>query len=596
VGDVGMNNNQVDISAVSYLNLALVKCKLLMPYIDSNDKTPVWDGEIQLFGNERHTRDWVRKIPVQVKGTTIGDLTDNQITHPVKMSNLENYSKNGGVMYFVVMIKGDKNRIYYRRLLPQDIQPIIKEMAGSSRYTAQDPEKAITLSVFPNDEYEIIKLMNHFLANITINRPIYSFPELNEYRDFTVTHSGIGANEIDPRNISDLAKYLNDTNTYRYVVPKGFPNERLPIERDDNVCIFLGEDLPSLVKGVNISRVATGDGMKIYFGANPDVFNRSIVLNFDTNEINVTISGTLQQQLTDIDFVLKDDLFLTLPSRDRTRFTELYDFLLRIKTAWERCGMNADIDYSGLSANERNQLLNLVSLLSDEFDDSEPQGGILKQFRIFNVLDKKILLHKKHSSSGKFMWANPYEIFPKSWVTESNENGEPCVESAVVISTYLLCNKIVFAQYSNTDYDKVYQALIESEMPKFVIEQCVLKTQCSLISAYDVDSENKAVLDVAILFGDWLSENTSTDKDCLFLNKLQILKRREGCLPPTAYEEIVKLSKSNNCSIQFAAYTLLDNPSKACEFLQQLEENEKDALMSTPIYYLYKLADEVDQK
>lgn len=124
-----MNSKQIDEIAVSYLNITLAKCKLLMPDINTNDKTPVWDGEIQLFGNIEHTRGWIRKIPVQVKGTTIGDLSNSKIAHSVKKSNLENFSANGGVMFFVILINDDGHKIFYKRLLPQDIQPIIKEMS-----------------------------------------------------------------------------------------------------------------------------------------------------------------------------------------------------------------------------------------------------------------------------------------------------------------------------------------------------------------------------------------------------------------------------------------------------------------------------------
>ena len=80
-----MNNNQIDICAVSYLNLALAKCEILMPYIDSNDKTPVWDGEIQVYRDNKHKSDWVRRIPIQVKGTTVGSISYNCISHKVRI-------------------------------------------------------------------------------------------------------------------------------------------------------------------------------------------------------------------------------------------------------------------------------------------------------------------------------------------------------------------------------------------------------------------------------------------------------------------------------------------------------------------------------
>jgi hypothetical protein len=111
-----MNNNQIDVSAISLLNLAIAKNDYLMPLIQNNDKTPVLDGAIKLFRDKKHTKDWVRSIPVQVKGTTQKkyNISDNKISFSVSISDLSNFMADGGVIFFVVVMHGDNHKIFIK--------------------------------------------------------------------------------------------------------------------------------------------------------------------------------------------------------------------------------------------------------------------------------------------------------------------------------------------------------------------------------------------------------------------------------------------------------------------------------------------------
>ena len=90
-----MNSNAIESIAVDYLNLKIARCKLLRSEIPKNDKTPSFDGHIELYskpGNKKS--DWLGKCPVQVKGKTVQDkdFLKEKISYPAEVDDLKNYA------------------------------------------------------------------------------------------------------------------------------------------------------------------------------------------------------------------------------------------------------------------------------------------------------------------------------------------------------------------------------------------------------------------------------------------------------------------------------------------------------------------------
>ena len=64
------NNKRIEETATTALKAALLRCPILDSYIDSNDKTPSWDGTVFVYRNEKQKKaDLLGKAPIQVKGT-----------------------------------------------------------------------------------------------------------------------------------------------------------------------------------------------------------------------------------------------------------------------------------------------------------------------------------------------------------------------------------------------------------------------------------------------------------------------------------------------------------------------------------------------
>ena len=90
-----MNSNAIEKIAVSHLNLAIAQCEFLNPGISDNDKTPSFDGYIEIYSKAGHKKsDWIGRCDVQVKGKTVENKKfKGNITYPVEVDDLKNYFK-----------------------------------------------------------------------------------------------------------------------------------------------------------------------------------------------------------------------------------------------------------------------------------------------------------------------------------------------------------------------------------------------------------------------------------------------------------------------------------------------------------------------
>ena len=98
----------------NYLNASHINC---------GDTEPSWDGNVYVYSNPDKRNDGdIRKIPIQVKGKGISNekpAKNGKFTYSVEKKYLLNYKRDGGVLFFVVLIDKVKKEgvsIYYSDL------------------------------------------------------------------------------------------------------------------------------------------------------------------------------------------------------------------------------------------------------------------------------------------------------------------------------------------------------------------------------------------------------------------------------------------------------------------------------------------------
>ncbi|VMO71800.1 Lmo0466 protein [Streptococcus pneumoniae] len=164
------NNRQIETLGVSYLTTFINRHSLLQTYFGSNDKTPVWDGEIHVLKTSSEKRSEIfGKVPVQIKATR--QQKNKLKSFSLDISDLELYSKNGGVVLFVVWLSedGDLRNIYYKSLPPLSIKKLIKKSNLKNKTTSS---KKLSVQIHELDEQKLYPMLVDFITN---SRKQYSF-------------------------------------------------------------------------------------------------------------------------------------------------------------------------------------------------------------------------------------------------------------------------------------------------------------------------------------------------------------------------------------------------------------------------------------
>lgn len=109
------STKRIEESATTALKLALLKCPILETYIDSNDKTPSWDGTVFVYKSDNQKKENLRgRVPIQVKGTE-NEFVSDIATFSCSTVDLNNYYQDGGCVFFLVSVEPStgKHKIFY---------------------------------------------------------------------------------------------------------------------------------------------------------------------------------------------------------------------------------------------------------------------------------------------------------------------------------------------------------------------------------------------------------------------------------------------------------------------------------------------------
>ena len=81
-------------------------CELISPQIQENDKTPDWDGFLNIYKRKKDIRtNYVGSLRIQIKGKQVKEFEDKE-SFPIETVFLNN-SRSEGFIFFVVEVKED---------------------------------------------------------------------------------------------------------------------------------------------------------------------------------------------------------------------------------------------------------------------------------------------------------------------------------------------------------------------------------------------------------------------------------------------------------------------------------------------------------
>ena len=579
--------------ATNHVELAISKAGHLVSHINSNDKEPSWDGDVEVYKKSGHVHakaDLILKVPVQVKGHIKPNLKKKSIKYSIQYSDLRNYLYVGGTIFFVVYFdKEDEHyTIYYVGLLPFDLKKMLKDYKGDFSKC-----KSIELKVFPTKKEDIDDIFLNFAHHMNRQRAAINSALLSFDSDLPTNTISLGYSTSAAKHYDLPLDYFFDHETYIYAV---LPQKvELPIAHLDRIELFsFTRDAP-----ISIDSKVYFESYTVTRSKSSTVirFGKGIQMSFSTaqslpTKFNFTLSGTLSERIKDAEFMVAalsahhyeinggKIAFSEADCANLPTLQKKLSFLLDVKKTLEAVHATADLDCSSLSVTDNTNL----SILRAALIDKEP----------IKMCSSQSLLRSCHIANLELLlWVVPTEenseyhnIYDFNYVPliyrefDKNDKEYPSTH-------FVMLNKDAMLKYCNIDYNALLDAVQHvpfSEDYSHSLNALLLE----MLKAYD-ESKNSRIelLSTATTLALWIKDSDPyTEHPIAILNYLQSVKRSRT-LTSTEQAEILSLIEAaqDNESIYVGAYLLLDNPVAAKIHFDKLPEESQKFFESCPIYH-----------
>lgn len=588
-----MDTKKIEELAIHYLEGEIFENPYLAQYINKNDKAPSWDGEILLYEKADHnnSKNLIEaKIPVQVKGKEVKDFSKQKVMFPVEVSDLKNYLKDGGVIYFVVYLSENKqNRIYYKALVPQKIKNILKGIN----------EKQVTKSVefrsLPKDDTEGFRNIcidfhiNSDKQHSFINQPIKTLDEIQKEfggnTQIIFEAAGVKTNE-------DVVNYFKNNDPYFYVL-NSKDGYQIPINMEvvavelitkDNIEVSV--DGKCYFKNVK----AIKDGRILEFRCSTHV---SIFYYIDKNsmEIKYKEAKMLRQLAHELEFfqLLRMKRILTLDGididlgafnediQDLGDVDERLRYIRAVLNTFEYLGIKKDIDTSMLTGEE----IKYLDILKIAFSDHKPLYGydIKKSgWDIFKIQNINIFLFIDYNQKDDYI---SLINFDEAQITAQLEDG-------TVVPVYCGLSIEQLATLDNIDYDDLVKKSnqVEKSEESFNAIQYLsfnLMQAADLLDDSEEFNKRSCLLNAAMELTNGLKNMGIDERESRKINTIQIQKRL-NTMSESHKEELHELIEGTKDTIvKVCAYGLLDNERSAKRNFDKLSVDKQNELRSWPI-------------
>lgn len=581
-----MNPKRVEMLSIQYLKEELLNnSDRIEPLISENDKEPSYDGQILLYEDSSFNKTGLKKIPIQVKGSCRKKtfLNTNTIKFSVSKIDLQNYKNHNGVLYLVVYLNENGDyKIFYKDLLPADINSILNEMKNQKK-------KSINFYSFDN----ILSILDLFHKNQTMHSSCSIYTDDFKHLDV----DSIVFNSVNPFN-----KNFFDTPFILYGILKNPSEIPIPLNRfsvietkynvDANISINDHKyyEKIQIIQKKDCSITKIGNAFEIKIPHEPDNINFSI--NF---------KGSFQHRIQDLPFVkaliknkkfnIKDSVFpFELNPTDIKHFENEIEFLEKIQCLYDILNIQKDLNLDSISDKD----LDILSGLIDYFVNNNKNALKINNFEhngfgethVGNLYFKFIAFKKENEDILIYDFLNNN----LDLTSKFGDTIAPYYAALAVDDLSSLCN---------LDIDLIYNELINFKPTDTSNYLNILNTfLLKIIHSFDQTSNLKILKTCQKLSEFLLSKELN---NILFkINKYQIDLRLGAKIYPEktlkdilSIEDLITLenqiNKHENKEFLLIAINILNgDKDKTKYYLQQLKNKDKTMFESFPIYNLYK--------
>lgn len=597
-----MDALQIETEAISKVKTRVNLTKYLSSFLFENDKTPTWDGDIFIYGNEKKAKkDLIGRLPAQVKGHETNDFSKDEIPFAFDVADLRNFHNNIGGILFVVYLSPNKEqtdfdyKIYFIELTPTRISAILADCVAD--------QQSVTLHL------KTLTVTGDDFASLVLN----CFCNCKREASF----SGIELPTIkeleEQGNIQSIQFFVSGYGE-EYKSFRGFLKQNTPL-----YVLLKGSAIPQPVKyeGEIVYKVIT----RTVFGT---VSSGGTVF-FSEYKVAETQKESIIQIGHGFSLTVKNDA-LTCQANYKAphmlrQFVEDTPFLLAFFES-KKCEINgAPFDFSGngfestnINAEKHRNKYIAFSRYADMMDKQGCKDDI--DYTKLNDEDWRNLERLAQATlEGKPVYGLQSDLppvvsmnvgplrFAVGLTPVENEKGvyqlchfqeckdivlcSPDLKEVIPAPISAVLGVEDFISISNIKYDRILPSIKEFPVND---NTCIISNDIMLrliIAADKSDEKRNTLLSTAMEIADWLIAvpDGIWDSKTAIINRLQIIKRRRQY---TEEERGILLelivSSPDRKDIMFAANALLDQKELARRYFESLSQKQKDEIKQYPIY------------
>lgn len=570
-----MNNKQIEETAVNEVITAINCNEALQQYIDSNDKTPIWDGDIHVHkSNAVNNSNFEGRIPTQIKGIKVECFSEKDLSFPIKVCDLESYLKDKGVIFFVVeVLNVFDSKLHYISLLPYDIKKLLEKSKKNQKTIS------VKLKGLDRKDYkQLSSICQEFLFNRELQYNVFkSIKDIREVKTINAT--------LFPGS-TPIEEYIFQAEIYLY----GQENEN---------------SMPSAInKGTIESIIHTvfSDvkiGSKVYYNSyevtgtkSNDIvkIGSSILMYTKEQKFKFDIKGNLKSRINDLRFLI--DMFkegefylgeekitdVKMSKHKSDEMNDYYNYLKNIEKLLDILNIKDDLEMDRLNEEEYGSLDTLINVFihKNKINLKKVNLGILN-IGIANITVSLLIVRTRKGIEVEDFFNFKNDSLEIRLQTSDN--------NTVKCSIYIVMEAREIVKSSNLNL-RVVRKSIKSFKPTKEYLEYVTSFVLELIKAYDMSGNIYKYLYTALNISKWIEQNNI---DCYVakVNTLQIIKRiRE--LNKSEIQEIMKIRDDSrgNLSMLCGIGILLEHKTDFEYYFEKLSEKEQGAFKVYPIYNL----------
>lgn len=591
----------VEILATSAVQQLLGRCEHLVPYIDSNDKTPITDGFIDVYkGIDRRSENITARLPVQVKGLT-AHIRTPPTTFAMTRAELSTVRTHGTVLLFVVFVRSDGS--YFGEPKYAILAPYSIDM-----WVGQTPRRqksvAVPLKDVPASSSEIESIVH--IAVLSQRQRMFeavSGPVLDGGASITI-HSAKPFSLEGPMTFSpEHGDFVVEVNTTTGItVPLSGVLELRPgsyVEHQRDMTVRCGE---IEYQGATLRQVdARSWEVKPSAGITMSLVFEDERLK--TSSIVLTQVDNLADRVKDIDFFLRlADLgsisinggqytFEMSQSQNPSDLRAVRNNLGRLIELLEKLHVDARlIAMSEIDSEQYERLRYLYASVVQNRSLSADDGRTAYVFERLGPWQLSMFVLPA-DAPGMWKYVDPFapENRHQFKLYSVDDHGQ---REEITGTVYDGVKQVDLPRVLNLHLDALvdaYRTIAELPETGFLANQFVLKL---IRAADDEPRRREELLDAAASLNDWLIEE-EPDSIPNTLNRFQIRARRSQGLTATELSairalrrEIISSAASTAAVHEIGCAILLGDPADIHDCSGRLTEKELEDLQAYPIWNL----------